>query len=228
MGKKQKREHAGLEASFIGRSQCIKMLQVTIKDFRRLCILKGIYPREPLGRMPGKKKGQTFYCARACVGEVSGYSVVHEEGRFLALILVCWGERNYGWLTNEPTTTSPCLLSFVLSILVRSVVPQVATNVTRPCARKNSVLPTYSLHHLVKERYPLFVDALSDLDDALTLTLLFAALPSDRDVKPKYIAKAKQLAAAWGAYCATTSSVTKAFISINGVSQLQHALMKPH
>jgi len=61
MGKKQKREHAGLEASFIGRSQCIKMLQVTIKDFRRLCILKGIYPREPLGRVPGKKKGQTFY-----------------------------------------------------------------------------------------------------------------------------------------------------------------------
>ena len=61
MGKKQKSEHAGLEATFIGRSKCIKMLQVTIKDFRRLCILKGIYPREPRGRVPGKKKGQTFY-----------------------------------------------------------------------------------------------------------------------------------------------------------------------
>jgi hypothetical protein len=61
MGKKQKAEHAGLEASFIGRSKCLKMLQITIKDFRRLCILKGVYPREPLGRVPGKKKGQTFY-----------------------------------------------------------------------------------------------------------------------------------------------------------------------
>ena len=61
MGKKQKKHHAGLEATFIGRSKCLKMLQVTLKDFRRLCILKGIYPRQPLGRVPGKKKGQTFY-----------------------------------------------------------------------------------------------------------------------------------------------------------------------
>lgn len=61
MGKKQKANNGGLEATFIGRSKCLKMLQVTIKDFRRLCILKGIYPREPRGRVPGKKKGQTFY-----------------------------------------------------------------------------------------------------------------------------------------------------------------------
>lgn len=62
MGKKQKKDNAGLEATFIGRTKCLKVLQVTIKDFRRLCILKGIYPREPLGgRVPGKKKGQTFY-----------------------------------------------------------------------------------------------------------------------------------------------------------------------
>lgn len=61
MGKKQKKGHSGLDATFIGRSRCLKMLQVTIKDFRRLCILKGIYPREPRGRAPGNKKGQTFY-----------------------------------------------------------------------------------------------------------------------------------------------------------------------
>lgn len=61
MGKRQKKEHAGLEASFIGRSKCLKLLQITLKDFRRLCILKGIYPRDPIGRVPGNKKGQTFY-----------------------------------------------------------------------------------------------------------------------------------------------------------------------
>ena len=59
MGKKQKRGHSGLEATFIGRSRCLKMLQITHKDFRRLCILKGIYPREPNRKLHGSDK--TYY-----------------------------------------------------------------------------------------------------------------------------------------------------------------------
>ena len=78
-------------------------------------------------------------------------------------------------------------------------------------------MPSYTLHHLIKERYPRFVDALSDMDDALTLTYLFAALPGDGEIKPVVTSKAKKLAAAWGAYCATTSSITKSFISVKGV-----------
>lgn len=62
MGKHQKKEHSGLDATFIGRSACLKLLQVSIADFRRLCILKGIYPREPRGnRVPGNKQGQSYY-----------------------------------------------------------------------------------------------------------------------------------------------------------------------
>ena len=69
----------------------------------------------------------------------------------------------------------------------------------------------------MKERYPRFQDALADIDDALTLTFLFAALPADRGIPPKVASKAKTLAAAWGAYCATTCSITKSFISVKGV-----------
>lgn len=61
------------------------------------------------------------------------------------------------------------------------------------------------------------MDAVSDMDDALTLVHLFAALPSEAHIKTKVTNKAKALSAAWGSYCATTSSVTKSFISVKGV-----------
>jgi pescadillo len=37
--------------------------------------------------------------------------------------------------------------------------------------------PRYSLSNVIKERYPTFIDALRDLDDALCLVSLFASFP---------------------------------------------------
>ncbi|GKY96137.1 hypothetical protein MPSEU_000573800 [Mayamaea pseudoterrestris] len=184
MGKRQKAHHAGLEASFIGRSKCLKMLQITLKDFRRLCILKGIYPREPIGRAPGNKKGQTFYHIKDV------RAIAHE----------------------------PVLEKFrAFRAFMKKVRRAAGRNERDEASRKHSLVPTYSIHHLVKERYPRFMDALGDLDDALTLTYLFAALPSEGSIKASVVNKAKSLAAAWGAYCATTSVINKAFISVKGV-----------
>ena len=41
-------------------------------------------------------------------------------------------------------------------------------------------LPKYSLKHLIKERYPTFIDALRDLDDPLCLINLFSIFPTHR------------------------------------------------
>mmetsp|Transcript_109714 Transcript_109714/g.315882 ORF Transcript_109714/g.315882 Transcript_109714/m.315882 type:complete len:691 (+) Transcript_109714:121-2193(+) len=184
MGKKQKKNNAGLEATFVGRSKCLKMLQVTIKDFRRLCILKGIYPREPRGRVPGNKKGQTFYHIKDI------RAIAHE----------------------------PILEKFrEFRAFMKKIRRAAGRNEKDEALRKNAICPTYTLHHLVRERYPRFLDALSDLDDALTLVYLFAALPTTTTIKSKVISSAKKLAAAWGAYCSTAACITKSFISVKGI-----------
>lgn len=184
MGKKQKKEKGYIDATYIGRSKCLKMLQIDLKDFRRLCILKGIYPREPEGRVPGKKKGQSFYHIKDI------RAIAHEE------ILDKFREfKSY----------------------MKKVRRAAGRNERDEALRKNALVPTYTLHHVVKERYPRFADALGDLDDALTLTFLFATLPGEGHIRPSTTNKAKSMAAAWGAFCATTSCITKSFISVKGI-----------
>lgn len=109
--------------------------------------------------------------------------------------------------------------SFVLtsSFFVVQIRRAAGRNEKDEANRKNAICPTYTLHHLVRERYPRFLDALSDLDDALTLIYLFAALPTTISIKSSTVSQAKKLAAAWGAYCSTAACITKSFISVKGV-----------
>lgn len=184
MGKNRKKDLSGLDATFIGRAKVLRKLQVSLKDFRRLCILKGVYPREPRGRAPGNKKGQVYYHIKD-VRAIAHEPVLDKFREFRAFM--------------------------------KKVRRAAGRNEKDEAARQYAMAPTYTLHHLVRERYPRFGDALNDMDDALTLIHLFAALPSEKDIRAKVINKAKSLAGSWSAYCATTSSITKSFISVKGV-----------
>ena len=77
--------------------------------------------------------------------------------------------------------------------------------------------PKISLDHIIKERYPTFIDALRDLDDALSLLFLFANLPSTSTVPPKTIALCQRLCLEFEHYLIITNSLRKSFLSIKGI-----------
>jgi pescadillo protein len=85
--------------------------------------------------------------------------------------------------------------------------------------RLESNRPSYTLDHLVKERYPSFVDALRDLDDPLTMLHLFAVLPADgaHKIPVSHTQTARRLALEWQALITRTHALRKCFVSVKGI-----------
>ena len=77
--------------------------------------------------------------------------------------------------------------------------------------------PTYRLDHIIKERYPTFADSLRDLDDALSLIVLFAHLPASDAVPHAIVQACTRLVAEWQLYVLRTRSLRKVFLSIKGI-----------
>lgn len=98
---------------------------------------------------------------------------------------------------------------------------------------EENLKPQYSLDHLIKERYPTFLDALRDLDDALSMLYLFAALPNtsnialNRDEKRMALAPGHEqlnfahasasLLREFEAYLIKERCIRRTFISIKGI-----------
>ena len=59
MAKKIKKGTKGAISKFITRAKSIKRLNIPLKDFRRLCILKGVHPRQPKRKLTNQNT--TYY-----------------------------------------------------------------------------------------------------------------------------------------------------------------------
>jgi len=171
----------GSAAKFTTRSRALRSLQISLKDFRRLCILKGIYPRDPPKKFQGSDK--TYYYTKDIL-----------------------------YLQHEPL-----LAKFrEMSALIKKVVRRAGRGEKADAVRLYDNRPVYRLDHLIRERYPTFVDALRDLDDALCLVHLFACVPSGKLIPPERVANCARLCREFQALVSHTHALRKVFASIKG------------
>ena len=152
--KKLEKGKSGAAVRYISRNQAIKKLQVSLKDFPRLCILKGIYPVEPkhwkkLNK--GSSALKTYYYAKDIA------FIAHEP------------------LLNKFREFNIFIRKFHCALARREY--SVAERL------KSTLKPTYTLDHIVRERYPTFLDALQESHYALCLVFLFATLPKGGAVR---------------------------------------------
>eukprot|EP00892_Ulva_mutabilis_P012800 jgi/Ulvmu1/9893/UM057_0050.1 len=183
MGRKLQRGKAGNVAKYITRTRAVKRLQLRLAEFRRLCILKGIYPREPKKKVHGQNK--TYYHLK-----------------------------DINFLAHEPL-----LEKFRAITAHERKVRRARVRANRDLAKALAArAPSYKLDHLVRERYPSFLDALRDIDDALSMVHLFATLPASEThaIPPAVLHTSRRLVLEWQAWCCRTHAVRKAFISVKG------------
>ncbi|KAL1412620.1 mRNA-binding ribosome synthesis protein nop7 [Vanrija albida] len=192
MAKIKKRGESGAAKNYITRNKAVNKLQISLSDFRRLCILKGIYPREPLHKK------------RANKGSSAPASFYYYK--------------DIQYLLHEPLLAKFREHKAFAKKLARAVGRQewgLAKNL-------EASKPVTRLDHLVKERYPTFTLALQDLQDPLNLVHLFSTLPTNpipgKTIVPtEVIAECSRLINEWKVWAIRTHSLRKVFLGVKGV-----------
>ncbi|KAI5950586.1 NOP7 [Candida margitis] len=187
MAKIKRRGTSGNAKNFITRTQAIKRLQISLADFRRLCIFKGIYPREPRNKKKANKGSTapvTFYYTK-----------------------------DIQYLLHEPVLDKFRQHKTFAKKLQRAL----GKGEISSASKLEQNRPKYKLNHIIKERYPTFLDALRDLDDPLNMLFLFSNMPATDRVSTKVVGDAEKLCNQWLAYIAKERLLKKVFVSIKGV-----------
>ncbi|XP_068629461.1 pescadillo homolog [Battus philenor] len=186
VSKKKKKYSTGEGAQFMTRKAALKKLQLTLKDFRRICILKGIYPREPRNRKRAQKGAggiKTLYHTK--------------DIKFLLHEPIIWKLRD-------------------LKVYQQKIRRARASKEYGQMKKYFRDYPSINIDHIVKERYPTFVDALRDLDDCLTLCFLFSTFPSLKRVPRTQSLLCRRLTVEFMHAVIAAKALRKVFISVKG------------
>lgn len=196
-GLEKKKYERGSATNYITRNKARKKLQLSLPDFRRLCILKGIYPHEPKHKKKvnkGSTAARTFYLIK-----------------------------DIKFLLHEPIVNK----FREYKVFVRKLRKAYGKSEWNAVERLKDNKPSYKLDHIVKERYPTFIDALRDLDDALSMCFLFSTFPRTGKCHVQTIQLCRRLTVEFMHYVIAARALRKVFLSIKGIYYQAEVLGQP-
>uniref|UniRef100_A0A9L0RMI3 Pescadillo homolog n=1 Tax=Equus caballus TaxID=9796 RepID=A0A9L0RMI3_HORSE len=196
-GLEKKKYERGSATNYITRNKARKKLQLSLADFRRLCILKGIYPHEPKHKKKvnkGSTAARTFYLIK-----------------------------DIKFLLHEPIVNK----FREYKVFVRKLRKAYGKSEWNTVERLKDNKPNYKLDHIVKERYPTFIDALRDLDDALSMCFLFSTFPRTGKCHVQTIQLCRRLTVEFLHYVIAARALRKVFLSIKGIYYQAEVLGQP-
>uniref|UniRef100_H0V162 Pescadillo homolog n=1 Tax=Cavia porcellus TaxID=10141 RepID=H0V162_CAVPO len=199
-GLEKKKYERGSATNYITRNKARKKLQLSLADFRRLCILKGIYPHEPKHKKKvnkGSTAPRTFYLIK-----------------------------DIKFLLHEPIVNK----FREYKVFVRKLRKAYGKSEWNTVERLKDNKPNYKLDHIIKERYPTFIDALRDLDDALSMCFLFSTFPRTGKCHVQTIHLCRRLTVEFLHYIIAARALRKVswvFLSIKGIYYQAEVLGQP-
>lgn len=184
--KVKERRKTGLAKAYLSRAAAVRKLQLSLKDFRRLCILKGVYPVEPKNKTKvtkGNSRHKTYYFFND-IQHLMHEPIVHKFWDF--------------------------------KVFMKRMSKAKGRHDLEKLNRVKETEPIYRLNDVVKERYPRFVDALRDCDDALSMCFLFSMFAKGTGRPDEIIDMSRRLTIEFMHYVIHSHSLRKVFISIKG------------
>ncbi|CUS08150.1 unnamed protein product [Tuber aestivum] len=205
MAKIKKKGVSGNAKNFITRTQAVRKLQVSLPDFRRLCIFKGVLARSLILGGGGGWKGEKRAIA-------DGNKKKANKGSTQSTTF--YYTKDIQYLLHEPVLQKFRDHKAFAKKLQKALGRGDFSDAKR---LETTQKPVIRLDHIVKERYPTFTDALRDLDDALSMIHLFASLPTNENLPPATVANCSRLAKEWAHYVIRAGALRKSFLSIKGI-----------
>lgn len=181
---------------YLTRMQATRLLQLDSIHFRRLCILKGIYPRA-LERSKQKQSG-------------------NEKQYYLS--------KEIKWLVRDHLSEK--MMAYRAWEKKVRRMEAMGKHEELKLLQSPKVKPQHNLVATIKERYPYFIDAVKDIDDAMSMITLYAFLSpeikSNTTVETHHALTsglhehARTICNEWTQYVKDAKVLSKGFISIKG------------